>query len=240
MKKLNRESLSPEAMQFLAERTQRVMAAADRSAEARRLWEQKGRAFEEVRETLESMTSGQVRCMYCEDSAASDIEHFWPKSDYPEKAFSWTNYLLACSTCNSNYKREQFPVDTAGTPLLIDPTVEEPREHLSLSGRTGKFVHRTLKGEKSIEVFGLARAILESGRRNAWVALQVFLVAYDQACSRQDWKHACAIQRTVCGHPFASVFGWFVAAARSPAAAMLIDGHCLTVLDKYPDIPHWL
>ncbi|WP_164011543.1 HNH endonuclease [Pyxidicoccus trucidator] len=240
MKRLNREPLSPETMQFLAERTQKVLATADRIEEARRLWEQKGRAFNEVRETLALMASGHERCMYCEDSAGTDIEHFWPKADYPEKAFTWTNYLLACSTCNSNNKREQFPVDAAGAPLLIDPTVEEPREHMGLSGRTGKLVHRTLKGEKSIEVFGLARSTLEKGRRNAWVALQAFLVAYDQACARQDWKHACDIQRTVCGHPFASVFGWFLDAARSSAATALIDGHCLAVLDKYPDIQHWL
>lgn len=240
MRRLNREPLSPEALQFLAERTQKVLAAADPGAEARRLWEQKGRAFDEIRAALEVMASGHERCMYCEDSAGTDIEHFWPKADYPERAFTWTNYLLACSTCNSNYKREQFPVDAAGKPLLIDPSVEEPREHLSLSGRTGKLVHRTLKGEKSIEVFGLARRILEKGRRDAWGALQAFLVAYDHACSRQEWKRACDVQRIVCGHPFSSVFGWFIEAARSPAAAMLIDGHCLTVLDKYPDIPHWL
>jgi uncharacterized protein (TIGR02646 family) len=240
MKRLTREPLSPEATQFLAERTQKVLATADRSAEAKRLWDQKGRLFEEIRETLERMASGHQRCMYCEDSAGTDIEHFWPKADYPETAFTWTNYLLACSACNSNHKREQFPLDAAGLPLLIEPTIDEPREHLSLSGRTGKLVHRTLKGEKSIEVFGLGRGILEKGRRDAWVMLQALLGEYDRACSRQDWKHARNIQRTVCGHPFASVFGWFMDAARSPAAALLIDEHCLAVLNKYPDIPHWL
>ncbi|NMO18219.1 HNH endonuclease [Pyxidicoccus fallax] len=240
MRKLDREPLSPEAMQFLAGRTQKVLAAPDRSEEARRLWDQKGRAFDEIRATLELMSSGHERCMYCEDSAGTDIEHFWPKATYPDKAFTWANYLLACSTCNSNHKREQFPLDAAGAPLLVDPTVEEPRDHLSLSGRTGKLVHRTPKGEKSIEVFGLARHILEKGRRDAWGALQSFLVAYDHACSHQDWMRAREVQRIICGHPFASVFGWFMDAARSPAAAMLINKHCLAVLEKYPDIQHWL
>lgn len=240
MRKLTREPLSPEAVQFLADRTQKVLATADRSAEAKRLWEQKGRLFEEVREALELMASGHERCMYCEDSAGTDIEHFWPKADYPEKAFTWTNYLLACSTCNSNYKRELFPVDAAGLPLLIDPAVEEPREHLSLSGRTGKFVRRTPKGENSIEVFGLGRGSLEKGRRAAWVTLQALLLDYDRACSQQDWEHAREVQHAICGHPFAGVFGWFMDAARSPDAALLINKHCLAVLDKYPDIQHWL
>ncbi|QSQ21014.1 hypothetical protein JY651_38335 [Pyxidicoccus parkwayensis] len=240
MRRLSREPLSSEAMHFLAERTQKVMAAADPSAEARRLWEQKGRAFDEIRAALEVMASGRERCMYCEDSAGTDIEHFWPKADYPQKAFTWTNYLLACSTCNSNHKREQFPRDASGLPLLIDPTVDEPREHLRLSGSTGKFTHRTPKGVQSIEVFGLGRGILEKGRQDAWDALQGFLVAYDVACSRQQWKRARAVQRIVCRHPFASVFGWFMEATKSPAAGILIDGHCLAVLAKYPDIQHWL
>lgn len=240
MRRLNREPLSSEALQFLAERTQKVMAAADQSAEARRLWEQKGRAFDEVRAALKVMASGHERCMYCEDSAGTDIEHFWPKADYPQKAFTWTNYLLACSGCNSNYKREQFPVDTAGLPLLIDPTMEEPREHLCLSGRTGKLMHRTLKGEKSIEVFGLRRGILEKGRRAAWGTLQALLLDYDRACSHQEWERAREVQFIVCGQPFASVFSWFMDAAKSPAAATLVNKHCLAVLEKYPDIQHWL
>lgn len=37
---------------------------------------------------LEAMCSGGNRCMFCEDSAASQIEHFRPKSRYPELVFS--------------------------------------------------------------------------------------------------------------------------------------------------------
>ena len=71
-----------------------------------------------------------------------------PGSTRPRRA------VLACSCCNSNYKREQFPWDAAGAPLLIDPTAQDPREHLRLSVRTGKYVAKTPKGEKSIDVFG--------------------------------------------------------------------------------------
>jgi len=129
MKKLNRELLSAPAKAFLDARTQQVLACADPKEEAQRLWKQQdNQSFDEVRTKLRSMATGLERCMYCEDSAATDIEHFWPKSKYPERAFSWSNYLLACSCCNSNHKREQFPLDEAGAPLLIDPTTEDPRE----------------------------------------------------------------------------------------------------------------
>ncbi|PTL84629.1 hypothetical protein [Vitiosangium sp. GDMCC 1.1324] len=247
MKKLNREPLSTSTMAFLDERTQQVRTAADPKREAQHLWKlQDKKAFEEVRATLESMATGRQRCMYCEDSAATDIEHFWPKSRFPERAFSWTNYLLARSGCNSNYKREQFPLDGSGVPLLIDPTVEEPREHLVLSVRTGKYRPRTIegrespKGEKSIEVFGLGRDILEKGRQDAWNTLPALLLRYDDLCSRRDWVRAIETQRTLCRFPFASVFVWFLDIASGPYAATFIDERCLSVLDKYPDIRGWL
>lgn len=241
MRKLNRETLSAEATAFLDARTQRVRAATDPSEEAQRLWKLQGNAaFREVRELLKSMASGMQRCMYCEDSAATDIEHFWPKATYPEKAFTWTNYLLACSGCNSNHKREQFPLDATGAPLLIDPTTEDPREHLVLSPRTGKYVHKSLKGEKSIDVFGLYRDILEKGRQDAWVRIPGVLRHYDEACTEGNWRVALDVQRTICRVPFASVFVWFLDIAAGPNASLFIHARDLAILDKYPDIKSWM
>lgn len=247
MKKLKREPLSASALALLNERTQQVLDAADPKEEAQRLWKQQGnKAFEEIRETLKAMASGLERCMYCEDSAGTDIEHFWPKSSYPARAFTWTNYLLACSCCNSNHKREQFPLDAAGAPLLIDPTVEDPREHLLLSVTTGKYRPRmregqeSPKGQRSIEVFGLYRDILEKGRQDAWNTLPALLLRYDDLCSRGDWARAVETQRTICRFPFASVFVWFIDIASEPYAARFIDERCLAVLDKYPDIKGWV
>jgi uncharacterized protein (TIGR02646 family) len=247
MKKLNREPLSPPTMAVLKDRTQQVLAAADPKEEAQRLWKQQGnKAFEEIRETLKTMASGLERCMYCEDSAGTDIEHFWPKSSYPERAFTWANYLLACSCCNSNYKREQFPVDEAGVPRLIDPTAEDPREYLIFSGRTGKYKPKpregqaSPKGQKSIEVFGLDRDILEKGRRMAWRIIPLLLRDYAEACSLRDWRKALAVQQDLCEYPFASVFVWFIDIASGPQAARFIDERCLSVLDKYPDIKGWV
>ncbi|MBW8876770.1 MAG: hypothetical protein JF614_17545 [Acidobacteria bacterium] len=109
------------------------------------------------------MASGLERCMYCEDSEGTAIEHFWPKSVYPERAFDWLNYLIACSRCNSNFKRDQFPLDAAGAPLLVNPSEEEPLDHLSFSPSTGRFEPRSPKGDPSIDVFGLNRTTLTKG-----------------------------------------------------------------------------
>jgi len=247
MKKLNREPLTASTLAFLGARSGQVLSSADSKDEAQRLWASQGnQAFEEIRATLRFMATGRERCMYCEDSAATDIEHFWPKSKYPALAFSWDNYLLACSGCNSNHKREKFPLDAAGLPLLINPTVDDPDEHLLLSVRTGKYRPRTqggqesLKGRESIEVFGLGRDILERGRQDAWHAIPALLLRYAEACAQQEWGLALDMQRTLCRFPFASVFVWFIRIASGPDASRFVDKRSLAVLDAYPDIKHWL
>ncbi len=53
----------------------------------------KNKTFNAVKEALNAMCSGARRCHYCEDSAADEVEHFYPKDLYPEKCFSWGNYL---------------------------------------------------------------------------------------------------------------------------------------------------
>ena len=121
MRPIQRLLLSERAIGVLGERTQLVLKADSPSEEAARLWaRRKNKTFEEVRETLAQMSSGRQRCMYCEDNEGTDIDHFWPRASFPERAFDWDNYLLACSACNTNYKRDQFP-GLGNKPLLLDP-----------------------------------------------------------------------------------------------------------------------
>ena len=65
--------------------------------------------FATVRWKLVEMCGGIRRCMYCEDSAADEVEHFKPKDLYPEVAFVWRNYLYACGGCNGG-KDNRFSV----------------------------------------------------------------------------------------------------------------------------------
>jgi hypothetical protein len=63
-------------------------------------------AFDDVKATLISMCVGVGICVYCENNEATDIEHIFPKKMYPEKAFTWVNYVLACKICNTTYKSD--------------------------------------------------------------------------------------------------------------------------------------
>lgn len=116
-----------------------------------------------VLSTLKGMTGIRERCMYCGDSHGTDIEHFWPKTPYPERMFHWPNLLLCCTDCG-RIKGMDFPL-RSDLPLLIDPTVEDPWLYLDFDPATGNIVARFRpaagvweeKGEQTVEVLELDR-----------------------------------------------------------------------------------
>jgi len=207
------------------------------------LWKSKAKSFEPVRATLrDKMAPAPGRCMYCEHSEGTAIDHFWPLSKYPERAFDWENYLWACSHCNSNDKRDQFPLDAHNQPLLIDPTAsnDDPAIHLTLHPPTGKFVDRTLKGKESIKVFGLSRTFLETGRMDAWVSAEVHLEAYAKAIDVGDDPRATRIRETLIRAPHGSVLRYLLTISRLPHAAQYIGPTCLAVLTKHSEVFGWV
>jgi len=214
--------------------TQKVAAHSTPKSEAERLWNQKATGlFDTVRTTLETMAAGRARCMYCEDDRGTDIEHFYPKATYPHRAFAWDNYLLACGHCNSNLKREQFPLDAAGQPALLDPTVDDPTAHLAFLPNNGKFQPIGSKGEPSIEVFALNDDTpprkLPQARRGTLVKLIALLREYDQAVVAGDTAGAELRKEIIRDEPFPAVLGWLLRVAQGPNAAL--------VLAKTPDLP---
>lgn len=241
MRKIERAPLSVSVMTELSALTTDVVSAADPKARASALWDTKPKAtFSEVRAVLKRMASGRDRCMYCEDSEGTDIEHFWPKSTYPDKAFSWSNYLLACSHCNSNHKRVKFPM-TNGEPDLLDPTTEVPADapsrHLRLLPTNGHYQPIGPKGQPSITVFDLngdeRGRKLPQGRRDTFHTLQELLIAYDNYVRNGNDAMAHNIKRTIINHPFAGVLAFLVDLARQanddktllPGVAKIIQRH---------------
>lgn len=154
---------------------------AEQATEAKLHWKaaKKTKHFGEVRERLADMAKGRARCMYCEDSQGTDIDHFEPIDRAPQKAYEWENYFLACSYCNSNLKREKFPVNKNDDPLLIDPCADEPSHHLDLMIHSCLFGALTEKGLHTINVFGLNdRQPLVDGRTAALVVTLKLIPVY--------------------------------------------------------------
>lgn len=242
MKRLVRPPLSTAATAFLQGRTVRVTAAKNRHAMVRRLWRrQQNKAFREVRAVLAQMAPGVQHCMYCENSEGTDIDHFRPKRRYPRLAFRWDNYLLACSGCNSNQKRDRFPRDPAtGRRLLLDPTRDDPRRHLTLSPSTGLYAPRTPRGATSIDVFGLNRTTLTTARADAWIAVQALIVAYAHCRKAGATQIATRHQQALCRFPHASVFAALVEVSQGQVAARYLESACRSALQAHPEVLTWV
>ncbi len=89
------------------------------------------------------------------------------------------NLLLCCAECG-RFKGNRFPLDANGAPELIDPTVDDPWQHLDFDPQTGivtaafevATMTRDRRGEQTVELLGLERReALQVGHRRTWKRL---------------------------------------------------------------------
>jgi uncharacterized protein (TIGR02646 family) len=103
------------------------------------------------------------------DSNGNKKEH----CGYYWLAYEWTNLLPSCVICNQPTvidgrkigKHNRFPVEGSYAisaegiadeiPLLINPTQDDPQEHIGVDLTTGLMNHRTARGDACIHTFGL-------------------------------------------------------------------------------------
>ena len=197
-----------------------------RPATARATWKRSGvrtGVHQPLRQVLATMAPGHERCMYCGDSQGTDIDHFEPLARNPLRTFDWLNHLLACSTCNSNLKRDLFPVDDDGRPLLIDPTTEDPFDHLLLTPSLGVYHGLTAKGRETIAVCGLNRPVLTMGRVQALRVVVMCLEKWAVARGTGSTPDMCAAVVTVREQPFADVCQSLLRLALVPAAEKVLE-----------------
>lgn len=165
--------------------------------------------FDIVKATLSKMCVGAQRCAYCEDSLADEVEHIRPKALYPELAFAWMNYLYACGPCNSpkssNFavfaaetgvhtdvsRRRGAPIlpPVSGTPVLLDPRVENPMDFMKLD-LLGTFLFKatsepgTVEYQRATYTIDLLRLnrreALQTARRSAFGDFHAHLKGYAQ------------------------------------------------------------
>jgi len=134
MRRIARVPLTKKTAFYLA----RKQGEVDGGSEARKVWEsaRRTKTMREVARSLSTMTGRRQRCMYCEDSRATQIDHFWPMARFSGKTFVWPNMLWLCGGCNQT-KGDRFDLDKMGKPLLIDPTTEDPWDYLFFDPHTG-------------------------------------------------------------------------------------------------------
>lgn len=166
-------------------------------------------------------TAQHNKCAYCEMPLTAtyhgDVEHYRPiakvealtagerddtqgepkrsvlgrEVGYDWLAYTWSNYLLACSKCNAVWKRNQFPIRgpraTAPQALqkekpdLLNPFETDPAPHLHYDEFLGEILHSTKQGEATIQVCGLARKTLEIQRQIKAEKLKRRFSEYEEA-----------------------------------------------------------
>ncbi len=244
MRRVTRAALPPEAAAGL---TQRQVEADRKRAQGTLVVSSEWKSARGTTElgaalaTLRTMAGARARCMYCVDSHGADIEHFWPKTPFPERMFVWPNLLLCCTECG-RFKGDRFPLQ-GGQPLLVDPTAEDPWQHLDFDPVTGNLTPRfdqqandySPKGSRTVEVLRLDRreALAQSYKKT----LRRLSVAVDRflATDGRDSGQLIAELQAADDH---GLLGWCFAAsgrAMSPFSELLSNrpqvwSDCLAVL----------
>lgn len=119
---------------------------------------------QEIQDVL--FESSHYKCAFCEckpgESGHIEVEHFEPKSLYPELAFEWDNLLPSCRRCNE----VKSDTDTRTNPI-INPAIEDPEQLLTYSFLRIKPLAgsgQECKAQRTIDVCNLNCARLYSAR----------------------------------------------------------------------------
>lgn len=145
--------------------TQNIVAASIYKNARTTVW------FEPIVAALKLMAGASGCCMLCSRNEASNIEHYRPKTHFPQLAMQWDNFLWACSICNQA-KGEKFPPDTMSGGRILNPVDENPWEFLFID-EVGLLTARYLPGKgvfdararSTIEVVELNRDGLPFSRK---------------------------------------------------------------------------
>jgi uncharacterized protein (TIGR02646 family) len=165
----------------------------------------------EIWEALQAMQLD--RCAYCESKITAPkqhIEHFRPRSRFPQKTFDWSNLFGSCNDQEhcGKHKDNKSCVPSYQTTDLIKPDEEEPEKLLLFLSDGTVAIRRNLAPEdqhratETIRVFNLNTASLISQRRQA-VQGYLSLAEEQSLLSDTDWQEYIAEElQEAAGHAF--------------------------------------
>jgi 5-methylcytosine-specific restriction endonuclease McrA len=169
-----RPKLPPLLEKRLTEETLDITRSSTPKEDAEKIYDNARAAvwFRPIIEALGRLSGTGQRCMYCSGSESSDVEHYRPKSAFPEHAMTWKNYLWICTPCN-RVKSNQFPIAADDSAILINPLDENVWRYFYIDefGNLSPTwdVQRDdycLRGEETGRIIGLDRQALQEARRS--------------------------------------------------------------------------
>ena len=77
-------------------------------------------------------------CGYCESSCKGEVDHFRPKSRFPESVYEWSNWIFVCRDCNQA-KGDKWPVGGYVNPCSVSES-SRPETYFTFDTKTGEIV----------------------------------------------------------------------------------------------------
>lgn len=140
------------------------------------------------------MLEQKNKCCFCEaDFTANgygDVEHFRPKAGFTKTragklirpgyywlGYNWDNLFFSCQICNQRFKKNYFPLEDETkralnhtfdyleeSPLLVNPSVDNPEDHITFNRHIPVPMAKSKRGELSITSYGIDRPALNNVR----------------------------------------------------------------------------
>jgi uncharacterized protein (TIGR02646 family) len=162
MMRWHRSDPPPPLLRWAPELTEAFIAERSANPSHRFRWAQRAgvNLGEVIREALEVQNHGH--CCYCDAypigaAGRQEVDHFRPKSRFPEAVYDWANLYLGCTACNS-VKADQWDEDL----LRSDAADYEFQRYFVVDGVTGAIAPNSLaspaeqqRARRTIEVFDL-------------------------------------------------------------------------------------
>ena len=101
--------------------------------------------WREFRPVLANRTN--TNCWYCERQCqavggwAPTVDHFRPRSRFPELTYEWSNWIFSCRRCNVDNKKDKWPDSGYVDPCAAD-VMERPEQYFDYEPYTGEIVAR--------------------------------------------------------------------------------------------------
>lgn len=131
---------------------QKARLTAEYREKKKAVWSE-GAVGETLKRVLCEMTHN--KCAYSEapletNGSVKHIEHFYPKSIYPERVVEWGNLLPTCATCNAGKGK----LDVGKTPI-VNPLRDDPKDYLYVEGFRYRACDQKGVGQRTIDVLRL-------------------------------------------------------------------------------------
>ena len=79
-----------------------------------------------------------LQCGYCESICRGQVDHFRPKSTFPELVYEWSNWIFSCSACNQA-KGDKWPEVGYVDPCVVSEPCR-PENYFTFDTETGEII----------------------------------------------------------------------------------------------------